>query len=202
MALTVDRIEKIPVHINHQILNVAVLRFKESISVKEFVVTHDAFFVYHDEEGISRIALPERPHAFEGYLLVPGGLSGLFGFQPSSKIVTGCHAKDVRAVIDRFTFVGVLDCQEVMRKLFVSPNKPGIKTWCRDPVNVAATYLLTIKGATVEVVELFLKENSDLNLQTLSTLFDLFELPMPDISDPAIDDALQLLETPFKKLKA
>jgi len=198
MALTVDRIEKISVQVNHQILNLAVLRFKESISVKDFAIAYDAFFVYADEEGILRIALPERPPplAFEGYFLVPGGLSGTFGFQPSSKIATGCRVKDVRGVIDRYTFVGVLDCQELMRTLFISPNKPGIKSWIRDPVNVAATYLLTFKGATVEVVEQFLKAyHLDLNIDTLSTSFDLFE-HMPDISDPAIDDALQLLETP------
>lgn len=190
MSLTVDRIDKIEVQIHQgQPLNVAVLRFKEPIYVYEFANQHDAFFAYNDQDGVPRIAYPQRSSiTFKGFFLVP---ERTFGFQHSS-IFTGSRTIDVRSTIDRFNFIGVLDCQELMRMLFM--NNSRIKDWVRDPVNIATTYLLTVKGATVEIVEQFLKAYP-IDFATLSSSFDFFELPMPDVSDPdVIDDALQLLQ--------
>jgi len=184
----VSRIDKVTVHVDStQTLNVAVLIPRDHISIKTFVETYDAYFVYTDEDGIHRIALPgrdDRP-AYNGDFWRPGTFTGVFGFQSlhhKPPIATGSRSKDVRDLIDHYTFVGILDCKELMDTLFLAPTKESVKKWIKVPSNVASTYFLTVKAAPVNAVDRFIEKHNasflkeDFSFDSLFNLFDVYQV--------------------------
>lgn len=189
LDLPVSRLEKVQVQINDstQTLNVAVLLPKDPVSVKDFVERYDAYFVYADEDGVRRIALPgrdDRP-AYNGDFWRPGTFTGVFGFQSirnKPPISTGSRSKDVRDLIDKYTFVGVLDCQELMQHLFLASTKDSVKKWIKELANIATTYFLTVKAAPVKAVERFIEKHlpsfdkDDFSLDSLFATFDVFQV--------------------------
>jgi hypothetical protein len=197
VTLEIARIEQVTVSIRDgtQTLHVAVIIPCERISVKTFVELFNSYFVYKDEEGVHRIALPgtnpiDGRQSFNGDFWTPGSFTGCFGFQglqAKSSIATGSRSKDVRALIDRYTFVGVLDCQELMQTLFLSASNESLKKWIKLPANIASTYLLTVKAATVESVDRFLRANPDvlvdIDIEAMSTRFALFDAEIKSILD-------------------
>lgn len=173
------------IHDSDQILNLAVWIMPNPFTMKQYLNAYKACFVYSDH-GILRVAVPHRQ-----FFLVPATRFGLH----HSKVVTGSRTLELD--LDHCTFIGVVDCQEIMQLLFTD----GLLI--ADYKTVATVYLLTVKAASVKSVKRFFDEQIVFKLDTFDSFeslwmtFNTFHAILDSLNTPhptLVDLALQILD--------
>ena len=185
---------KVYIHGGPKELNVAVhiLPKEISMSVEQFVAINMSYFVYK-KNGRCHIACGVYAEGhWTGHLREPKSLDDKFGFELTTRVTKKRDEKLRKIIVNKLEpkytteelsalqFIGYLNCHDVMVHICCSPppNRnlaPHVPHWHEKQENILLVYLVTIKGALMDVAQLFCDAHKDFSWDTIFDSFDNFD---------------------------